>query len=351
MTNEGPPSAEATARANFSQAVQLHGQGRLADAEPLYRAVLAYAPTQSESLFNLGLLLKAKGDFAGALELWRTCLAHNPNHHVAATASGKVLNMLGRMTEALAAYDQALAVEPRDIDALNCRGNVLARMGRQGEALAAYDQVVALKPDYSLAWTNRASVQGAMGRSAEAVESYRAALALDPANAEAQGQKLYHQLQICDWSDYQTASDEVARRLAGGAAADLPFTLLSHCDDPALQLAAARIHLRTRFPVPVAPLWTGEAYAHGRIRVAYVSADFRNHAVAHLIAGLFERHDAQRFEISGYALGPRVEDANRARIRAAFPVFHDVAQTSDAEVARMNRAAETDIVVHLNGFK
>ena len=351
MTNEAPPSAAAdTARANFSEAARLHGQGRLEEAEPLYRAVLAFDPTQRDCLYNLGLLRKARGDLAGALELWRTSIAHHPGHPAANIAMGKVLGMLGRVGEALAAFDAALAVSPRDIDALNCRGNVLARMGRHAEALASYDQVVALQPTYALAVLNRANVLGALGRPEEAVAAYRAGLLLTPDNDEVKGAKLFQQLQICDWSDYQAASDLIARRLGEGAPADLPFTLLAHCDDPAVQLAAANLHLKTRFPVAPQVLWRGEAYAHDRIRVAYVSADFRNHAVAHLIAGLFERHDRDRFEISAYALGPRVEDSKRDRIRAAFPVFHDVAQVGDLEVARMIRAAETDIVVDLNGF-
>lgn len=351
MTNEAPPSAAAdTARANFSEAARLHGQGRLEEAEPLYRAVLAFDPTQRDCLYNLGLLRKARGDLAGALELWRTSIAHHPGHPAANIAMGKVLGMLGRVGEALAAFDAALAVSPRDIDALNCRGNVLARMGRHAEALASYDQVVALQPTYALAVLNRANVLGALGRPEEAVAAYRAGLLLTPDNDEVKGAKLFQQLQICDWSDYQGASDLIARRLGEGAPADLPFTLLAHCDDPAVQLAGANLHLKTRFPVAPQVLWRGEAYAHDRIRVAYVSADFRNHAVAHLIAGLFERHDRDRFEISAYALGPRVEDSKRDRIRAAFPVFHDVAQVGDLEVARMIRAAETDIVVDLNGF-
>ncbi|MES2342533.1 MAG: tetratricopeptide repeat protein [Pseudomonadota bacterium] len=351
MTNEAPPFGAAdTARANFSEAARLHGQGRLEEAEPLYRAVLAFDPTQRDCLYNLGLLRKARGDFAGAIALWRTSIAHHPGHPAASIALGKVLGMLGRVGEALAAFDAALVVSPQDIDALNCRGNILARLGRHAEALESYDQVVALQPTYALAVLNRANVLGTLGRPEEAVAAYRAGLLLTPDNDEVKGAKLFQQLQICDWSDYEDASDLIVRRLGEGAPADLPFTLLAHCDDPAAQLAAANLHLKTRFPVAPEVLWRGEAYAHDRIRVAYVSADFRNHAVAHLIAGLFERHDRDRFEISGYALGPRVEDAKRERIRAAFPVFHDVAQVDDLEVARMIRAADTDIIVDLNGF-
>ncbi|MFD3266092.1 O-linked N-acetylglucosamine transferase, SPINDLY family protein [Phenylobacterium ferrooxidans] len=350
MTKEASLAAEESARANFTEAVRLHGLGRLDEAEPLYRAVLAHAPGQAHSLYNLGLLRRARGDHEGAITLWRTCLTHNPDHIVAGNAMGKALSMFGRLAEALAAFDATLQVAPRNIDALNCRGNILARIGRHAEALECYEQVVSLDPDYTLAVVNRANVLGTLGRAEEAVAAYRAGLRVAPDNAEIQGAKLFQQLQICDWSEYQVSSDLIVGLLSQGVAADLPFTLLAHCDAPVTQIAAANLHLKTRFPVPLRKLWSGEAYAHDRIRVAYVSADFRNHAVAHLIAGLFERHDRDRFEISAYALGPRVEDKKRARIRAAFPVFHDVAETGDLEVAQMIRAAEADIVVDLTGF-
>lgn len=352
MTEAPPPHQPAAGdpAANFHEAVRLQRLGRLDEAEGFYRAVLARSPVHPESLLNLGLILKARGQYETALSLWRTSVLNNPGQASAHVAAGKVLAMLGRVAEAAQAFEAALALRPLDVDALNCRGNVLARLGRQAEALASYDRALAVDPGYGLAWINRANVMGVIGRPEEAVASYRQGLALGERPTEALGAKLFQQLQICDWSDYGQATALIARGIADAVAADLPFSLLAHSDDPAAQLACAQIHGRTRFANRAPPLWSGETYGHDRIRVAYVSADFRNHAVAHLIAGLFERHDPARFEITGYALGPQSNDAKRQRIRAAFPTFHDVTRVSDLEVARMIRAAETDIVIDLNGF-
>lgn len=352
MTPEAPPPQPAAGDpvANFREALRLHGLGALDEAEALYRAVLAQRPVHSPSLLNLGLILKARGQYETALSLWRTAVVNNPTDPAPHVAAGKVLAMLGRVAEGARAFEAALSISPNDVDALNCHGNAMSRLGRNGDALADYDRVLTLQPDYALALINRANVMGAMGRPEEAVASYRAGLGIEPGRPEAQGAKLFQQLQICDWSDYDDAREIVARQIGEGAAADLPFSFLSHSDDPAAQLACAEIHVRGRFARRPPPLWTGEAYTHDRIRVAYVSSDFRNHAVAHLIAGLFERHDKARFEITGYALGPPSDDGKRRRIQAAFPTFHDVARAGDLEVARMIRAAETDIVVDLNGF-
>lgn len=348
MTNEVPPSEAVTD--DLNEAVRLHRLGRMEEAELLYRSVLSRLPVHPYAMLNLGLILKARGQFENALGLWRTAAINNPNNGGLPLASGKVLAMLGRLTEALSAFDQALKIAPADFDALNCRGNVLARLGRQSDALVSYDQALAVQPDYGLALINRGNVLGYLRRPEEAVASYREGLRLHPGRVEALGQLLHQQLQVCDWADYGQTRALIAQRIGEGASADLPFSFLAHNDDPAAQLACAQVHAKARFPVRPAPLWNGEVYQHDRIRVAYVSADFRNHAVAHLIAGLFEHHDKARFEISGYALGPPSDDAKRQRIRAAFPVFHDVARLSDLEVARMIAAAETDIVVDLTGL-
>jgi protein O-GlcNAc transferase len=348
MTNEGQPSDAAAA--DLNEAVRLHRLGRLDEAEPLYRAVLSRFPVHPFALLNLGLIHKARGQFENALGLWRTAAINNPGHAGIPLASGKVLAMQGRLTEALAAFDQSLSIAPADVDTLNCRGNVLARLGRHADALASYDQALAVQPEYGLALINRGNVLGYLRRPENAVASYREGLRQNAGGVEILGQMLHQQLQVCDWSDYDQTRALIAQRVGEGAPADLPFSFLAHNDDPAAQFACARVHAKDRFRVVPPPLWNGEVYLHDRIRVAYVSADFRNHAVAHLSAGLFEHHDKMRFEISGYALGPPSEDAQRKRIRAAFPVFHDVAELSDLEVARMIRAAETDIVVDLTGL-
>lgn len=348
MTNEGPPADRSAD--DFNEAVRLHRLGRLDDAEPLYRAVLSRRPVDPDALLNLGLILKARGHLENALGLWRTGFVNNPDREALPIASGKVLASLGRLAEALAAFDQALRITPANFDALNCRGNVLARLGRPVDALASYDRALAAQPDYGLALINRANVLGLLGRPEEAVASYRQGRNLNAATVETLGQLLHQQLQVCDWTDYDATRALIAQRIGEGQPADLPFSFLAHNDDPAAQLACARIHAKGRFPVRPAPLWNGEAYRHEKIRVAYVSADFYTHATAHLIAGLFERHDKARFEITAYALGPSIEDDKRRRIRAAVHEFHDVANVSDLAVARAIRAAEADIVVDLKGY-
>jgi predicted O-linked N-acetylglucosamine transferase (SPINDLY family) len=98
------------------------------------------------------------------------------------------------------------------------------------------------------------------------------------------------------------------------------------------------------------PLWRGERYGHDRIRIAYLSADFRSHAVSHLLAGLIERHDRARFETIALSFGPDDGSEMRSRLSSAFERFIDVSDKSDREIAAMLRGLEIDIAVDLMGY-
>ena len=101
--------------------------------------------------------------------------------------------------------------------------------------------------------------------------------------------------------------------------------MLAYCDDPALHLACAERFI-DQTTAPHAPLWKGQAFRGGKIRIAYLSADFHEHATAYLMAELFELHDRARFEIIGLSFGPDDGSGMRARLASAFDGFHDVAK-------------------------
>ena len=130
----------------------------------------------------------------------------------------------------------------------------------------------------------------------------------------------------------------------------VPFAFLALSQNAEAQRACAMALVAEHHPASPHPLWTGEVYRHDKIRVAYVSADFHDHALAYLIAGLLEQHDRERFEITGIALGPDIQGPMRSRIEAAFDRFVPVRGKSDAEAASMIREMEIDIAVDLMGF-
>lgn len=346
--NDTPAIDPSDAAANHGEAVRLHRLGQINAAVPYYKAVLALMPHEPDSLHNLGLIAQARGDLSSAMRLWSFCIAHNPGRANTHNAMGGLLARVGRLDQALAAHDQALAIAPDDIDGLISRGNLLVRLGRNDEALVAYDRIIEIRPELPAPHANRAGLLAVLKRPREAIESCRNVLRLEPTSAVAESLKYREQIKICDWSDHAETMAAFEQRIL--TFSDDPHAVLARCDDPLAQRLCSETYLGKRFPVPVQPLWTGEIYRHDKIRIAYVSSDFRDHPVAHLVAGLFERHDRDRFDITAYALSPSIGDVHRLRIEAAFPEFHDVSGASDLEIAQRIRAAETDILIDLNGL-
>ena len=169
----------------FGQAVALHQAGRLAEAEPLYRQVLAAQPRHFDSMHLLGVIHYQRGEREAAIRQIDAALAVNPDVAAAHNNRGSALNDLGRAEEALASYDRAIVLKPDYAEAHYNRGNVLRELKRFALAIESYDRAVALRPDYAEAFSNRGSALRELERFVEALASYDRAVALRPGYAEA----------------------------------------------------------------------------------------------------------------------------------------------------------------------
>jgi tetratricopeptide (TPR) repeat protein len=169
----------------LDQAVALHGQGRLAEAERLYGQILAANPGHLDAWHMLGVLKAQQGKPGEAHDLIAPVVAARPHDALALANLGNVLNDLERLAEALRAYDRSLAIDSNYPPAWCNRGNVLKELNRLDEALASYERALALAPDFPPALNNRANVLLKLGRLEEALAGYDQALALDPGYAEA----------------------------------------------------------------------------------------------------------------------------------------------------------------------
>jgi tetratricopeptide (TPR) repeat protein len=169
----------------MQDAVALHQQGRLREAEKLYARVLKAAPDQFDALHLLGLAKAQGGQMGDAHRLISGALKLNPKMPDAWVNLANVLHALKRDTEALDCLDKALALRPGDANALQSRGNALLALGRPQEALACFDEVLARNPRHGEARLNRGSALAGLGRTAPALADFDAALALMPGHPAA----------------------------------------------------------------------------------------------------------------------------------------------------------------------
>lgn len=323
---------------------------RFSEAVASYDQALALAPDWPEALTNSGNALHDLKRYEDALRRYDRAIVLMPDIAMLHNNRGNLLRDMRRWGEALKSLDIALALEPRYIDAIINRGNVLQDLERFEAALAAFDLALSLEPDHLAALNNRANVLRDLRRHEEAAKTVARLLELAPAWDYAPGLLFQSLRHACDWRDYGHHLQRIVQQVRAGKKADFPFAFLAVSDSAADQQQCARTYAADRYPASSMPLWTGECYRHEKIRVAYLSADFHNHATAYLMAALFERHDRRQFEISAISFGPEAKDEMRVRLRAAFESFVDVRDKTDREVALMMRDLEIDIAVDLKGF-
>ena len=233
---------------------------------------------------------------------------------------------------------------------LNRRGTVLQSERRYDEALACFDDALALAPDHPGILGNRGNALLDLRRHEEALECFTRLAAIAPDQPWALGSLYQAQMNCCDWTALEALTEKIHAAVRSGRPAVTPFVHLTLSDSPADQLRAARIeaalHDRPILPMPAG----GLRYAHRRIRVAYLSADLRQHPTSHLAAHLYETHDRARFEVTAVSFGPDTGDPMRRRLERAFDHFVDVRTRSDREIAGLLRAREIDIAIDLMGY-
>lgn len=336
--------------AHYNRGNALLALRRNADALAAYDRALQLKPDLANVWLYRGNALAELARLDEAMASYDKALALEPAFPGARVGRGHMLARRKRLDEAMAEYDAALALDDKTAEAWQGRGNVAAERGRHAEALANYDRALACRDAFAEAWQGCGRSLLELRRYDEAFAAYDRAFALRPDLGSVEGARLHCKQHICDWTDYEADWARLIASVRAGRAASDPFNLCTGPVSAADQVLGARLFTAAECPAPGAPLWRGERYGHPRIRLAYISADFRDHAVARLLAGLFERHDRNRFEVIAIALGPDDGSAMRARLKRAFDRFVDVGAMSDLDAARTIRELEADILVDLMGF-
>jgi predicted O-linked N-acetylglucosamine transferase (SPINDLY family) len=273
-------------RASLGRAVRFHQAGKLQQAVASYEAALALDPNIPEALSNLALALKALGRADDAIARCEQALKLRPNAPEILLNLGMLLREKRRSREAAAVYRKALAVKPDDPALLSNLGNALKDQGEFGEAIDCFRQALERRPDYRAALSN-----------------------LDNAIFDMHFADRYG----------NESTLEAARLFARHVEPARPRTDFANVRDP-----------------------------DRRLRVGYLSPDFRNHGVSYFFHGLVASLDPAEVEAYCYS-NSTVDDDMTARIRKAAHAFRPIAGLSDAEAEAIIRRDRIDILVDLAG--
>lgn len=387
--------------------------GNLLGAAQAFSRTETLDPTHPQAANALAAMLSMLGRKQDALAAFRRALLLNPGDAQILTNIGIISEQLGRQEEALACYDAALASSPDDLGALNNRGALLLKLQRPQQALDDHLRFAALAPANTAGHYNCAEAYSALSREDDAIACCNAVLqrepghmkalflrgallastgrfpeaiadldqarhtdqrgfaamletaTLDPGQPSASNVRNIYclrgldRLLACDWRDRARLTQNIEQM---AHPATQPDHTISHAGIPLnalalplrqeTQLALARLvaadigrHYPAAAALPPAP--TDSA---GRIRIGYVSPDFQEHAVGHLLRGFFRQHDRHAFAVHAYSLQTGKDSPVRRDIIAGCEVFRDVAGMTAAAIADLIRRDGIDILVDLAGY-
>jgi protein O-GlcNAc transferase len=337
------------AAAHFNRGNALARLSRHQRALSSYDEVLKLEPGHAAALANKSAIFTLLNRYEEALAAAKAAIALDPGQVDALVNCGVAAQHLGRPAEALAAYDLALAASPQSVTVLRNRGEVLRELGRPAVALANFDLLIAISPKDADAFYGRGEVLRALGRHAEAFAAFEQALAIVPNHAGALGGAAFAALNACDWPSAQRLAADILPRVEAGMLVS-PLILLNLTDQERLHAIGAKNYVRDQIKAPPAPFRREPAWRQDKIKVAYLSGDFRQHPVAQLTAQLFELHDRSRFEVIGISYGIDDGSPSRERIVKAFDAFHDVRTMGDRDAAKLIFDLRADILIDLTGY-
>jgi protein O-GlcNAc transferase len=330
-------------------------EGRFDEAWSAAASGLAIDPGDPACHFARGLVWLERGDSAGALDAFDAALASNSVLATAHLGRGRALAELGRTEEALEAYGTAGRLDSNNAVPLVRAGHLMIQMNRFDRALEAFTGAFERQADQVDALQGKAQCLATLGRAPEAVEAYTRLLAVAPEADYMRGERFHAQMHCCDWREFDAIRHDIAARVRRGERVDVPGSFMTHSEWPADQLLCARTFAADFCAIDTAPIHANARLGAkpspgaGRIRVAYLSADFCAHATAFLAAGLFEAHDRSRFETYGLSFGPDDGSAMRRRLEHAFEHFRDVRESTDQQIATLIHDLGIDIAVDVKG--
>jgi protein O-GlcNAc transferase len=367
-------------------AVAFIRKGNFADAIHAAQQAIAASPQDSESRMVLGDAFYKNRQFSEAAEAFSNVIAVDSKHSRAYDGLGNCLQELGifdrsitahlravalspspitwsnlgnaykrsgNSDQAIAAYQSALQLQPDTPDAHNNLGVCLADARQWDRAIAAYRRAISLRPGYAEAHYNLANALGALNQFDQAIEQYRAALELRPDFASASGHL------ASAYKDVGRVEEAIAasRRAIAGQ----PENVLFHSNhlfllrfDPNLepdQIYQEHRQWNQAHALPLASeirALANDPSPERRLRIGYVSPDFRMHSVAFFFESLAEFHDPSQVEIFCYSNVAK-PDVTTQRLRHAADHWLDITHLSDADVAAQIRKDEIDILVDLAG--
>lgn len=333
----------------LGRALDLQAHGNLVEAEAAFLEIIVTNPLDVPSLFSLGGLEHNRKNPDKALRYFERVVELKPDYSPAWYNLGIVLQALKQYDKALESYNKALSLNPDYTDVMLNRGGLLVEMKRHKDALLNFEELLKKEPMNEKALCNRGIILTDFKLNDLAIQTFQRLVEICPDYDYALGLLCFAKMHACSWDNLEALYPLIIEGVRSGkrVCKSLAFTAISN--EPRDHLLCAQIFARHFYPAQE-PMWRGEIYNHQKIKIAYVSPDFREHPVGHLTAGIFELHDKEKFEVIAISLGIDDQSPLRQRMLTAFDQFIDARAMTSRDIAAMLRSMEVDILVDLAGY-
>jgi len=301
-------------------------------------------PNNADAIFGIGLLYLKNKKFKDSIEKFSLAILYNKNLFQAYYNLAIAQNYIGNLSEAQNNYLEAIKINQNYYKAYNNLGSILIKTKKTHDAIKFLEKALKIKPNYIEALTNLGVAYLGLKQYENALLYFNKALDLDSHYVRAISQKLYLMRKICDWSEDNILENNL--NLINESNLDVtPWQLLSLDDNPKTQFTIAK---KYGYQFGFEDFKT--IYKNPKIKLAYLTSDFYEHAGMINMEGIFKYHDKNKFEIYGFDYGNFYNDATHQRIKKYFDHFFYIDKLSDDEVFEKIKENKIDIVIHRNGY-
>ncbi|VAW89298.1 TPR domain protein, putative component of TonB system [hydrothermal vent metagenome] len=367
----------------FDHAVELHKNQRFNKAKRSYQKIIENNKQHHQALHYLGVLHAQQGNQQEAIDYYRKSIAIEPGIAPPHCHLGIALNSLRQYNEALPEFQHAIKIAPDDIEAHLNLANTFKYLSRDEEAERCLSHIIKIIPEHSEAHyhlgvlfskrkvfdkaeqhylttiksnPNHSGALNNLGiicmlekRIQESCDYFKRVLEITPNHSNARSLLFNNLRQLCNWHDFDAMEQQIIQWQKNKLFIPNAFSFLLWSDNPGAQQACARINIKNSISNALIPINASPPATDEKIKIVYLSADFRNHPVAYLTAELYELHDRSKFEITAVSFGPPDSSPMRQRLINAFDHFHDVDEMNDLAIAELIASKGTHIIIDLMG--
>ena len=352
-------SSPSMAEAFYNMGVLCYERRQWISAVRHFKKALTIQPDNARIAFNLAAAYKEDARYAEAIEAYQATLKRDPGSHEAHYHLARCYQETGNHPAALESFKNAIQLDPENAMMWFRMAESVRKCKTIDEALQCYQTAVRIKPDWDVAHYNLGVALRIKGRFRPAIRHIQKAIELNPDFADAHGHLFRLAQHVCDWSLMEQAetkldaitTDQLAR---SEKTAELPMVSIRRRSDPASNLEIARSWSRfiARESASLSPRpvfhHRNRYFENDRIRIGYLSGDFKDHAVAHQIRGMLASHNRNQFDIIGYACNPDDGTAYRKYLESACDQLKPIHELSDTEAAQLIYDDGIQILVDLS---